>query len=303
MSAPVRYQVRHQTVYAYAGSVAHAHHLLHLTPRETERQHCREHSLEVWPPAALRAQHTDVFGNLATGLELDRAHDRFEVTTRMEVELAAVPVADAAVSLPWEQVRDSLQYSATALPAAQLEALRYRAQSPFVPVKRAFQDYAADCFAAGAPLLAAAEQLMARINSEFTYQRGATQIGTSLLEVLAKRRGVCQDYTHFMIACLRSLGLPARYVSGYLRTSTGGDEPERLGADASHAWVAVYAPPHGWVELDPTNALRIAQDHVVLAWGRDFGDVSPLRGVIVGGGTHSLEVGVAVRRVTDPAAV
>jgi len=291
----VGYLVRHQTAYAYAGSVAHAHHLLHLTPRATTTQICHEHTLEIWPPPALRVQHTDAFGNLATRLELDRAHERFEVTARMTIELLARAASAAGASLPWEQVRDGLRYLAAPMDAQWLEALRYRTQSAFVPVKRAFEQFAADCFGAGQPLLAGALALMHKIHGEFTYARGATRIGTALLEVLEKRQGVCQDYAHFMIACLRSLGLPARYVSGYLHTGTAPKAPKRLGADASHAWVAVFAPPLGWIELDPTNALVIDQEHVALAWGRDFGDVSPLRGVILGGGAHSLEVGVELR--------
>jgi transglutaminase-like putative cysteine protease len=148
-------------------------------------------------------------------------------------------------------------------------------------------------------VLEVADGLMSRLHEEFTYEPGATEIATPLLQVLEQRRGVCQDYAHLMIACLRSVGLAARYVSGYLHTRTpaSGDDsgaPRLVGADASHAWVAVFAPPFGWVEFDPTNDLRVSQQHVALAWGRDFGDVSPLRGVILGGGTHSLTVRVAV---------
>jgi transglutaminase-like putative cysteine protease len=295
VNAPQRYQVRHQTAYAYAGSVAHAHHLLHLTPRATATQHCHEHTLEIWPPPALRMEYVDAFGNQTTRLELDHTHERFEVTARMKVELLARPELQAATSLPWEQVRDGLRYTAAPMAEDWLDALRYRTQSAFVPVKRLFGAYAAECFGNGVPVMAGAMALMQKIRTEFSYVRGATHIGTSLLEVLEKRQGVCQDYAHFMIACLRSLGLPARYVSGYLHTGSGADAPRRLGADASHAWLAVFAPPLGWIELDPTNALVVDQEHVTLAWGRDFGDVSPLRGVILGGGAHSLEVGVDLR--------
>ena len=293
----LRYQVRHQTAYAYAGPVAHAHHLLHLTPREFSTQHCLECALEVWPPAALQTHRLDAFGNQVTRLELDRAHERFEVTARMVVELAPRPPWEPGDSLPWEKVRDGLRYSAVLTDPAWLDAMRCRTQSAFVPIKSLFEHYAADCFGSGTPILAGTLQLMNKIHRDFTYERGATHIGVTLVEVFEKRRGVCQDYAHFMIACLRSLGLAARYVSGYLRSAPLIGEVPRLGADASHAWVAVFAPPLGWIELDPTNGLRVDQEHVVLAWGRDFGDVSPLRGVIVGGGTHSLEVGVDVRPI------
>jgi len=297
LSAPVYLQVRHQTAYAYAGSVAHAHHLLHLTPRESDTQLCREHSLEIWPTPVLCMQHVDAFGNQATRVELDRSHEGFEVSARMKIELLPRPFLAADATLPWEQVRDSLHYTAAPTDPTRLEALRYRTQSTFVPVKRVFEHYAATCFDAGTPILVGALALMQKIHTEFTYTRGATHIGTSLREVLERRQGVCQDYAHFMIACLRSLGLPARYISGYLRTGVeaGESSPGRLGTDASHAWLAVFAPPFEWVELDPTNNLQVDQEHVALAWGRDFGDVSPLRGVILGGGAHSLEVGVAMQ--------
>jgi transglutaminase-like putative cysteine protease len=295
VSQAVRYSVRHQTAYAYAGTVAHAHHLLHLTPRTTPTQQCLDHMLEVWPRAALCARMDDAFGNQAIRMELDRPHASLEVTVRMKIELLPKPTSLAADSLPWEQVRDGVRYLASAVENEWLEALRYRTQSAHVPIKTVFEQYAADCFVPGEPVLVAAEALMNKIHGDFSYVQGETDIGTTLLEVLATRRGVCQDYAHFMIACLRSLGLAARYVSGYLRTTPPDGGPERVGADASHAWVAVYAPPLGWVELDPTNNLRVDQEHVVLAWGRDFGDVSPMRGVILGGGAQSLEVGVAVQ--------
>jgi transglutaminase-like putative cysteine protease len=294
MSAPVKYQVRHSTDYAYGGKVAHAHHLLHLAPRTTVTQTCLEHSLEVWPPATLSVQAPDAFGNHVTRLELDHPHGSLQVTTRMKVSLAPRPAVDAADSEPWEQVRDGLRYDATAVSAESLEALRYRPQSAYVPIKGVFEQYARDCFTPGLPVLAGAEALMHKIHCEFSYAQGETEVGTKLLDVLNTRRGVCQDFAHFMIACLRSQGLAARYVSGYLYTRRAGGE-ELTGADASHAWIAVYAPPFGWVELDPTNDLRVGQEHVVLAWGRDFDDVSPMRGVILGGGTQSLEVGVSVQ--------
>jgi len=295
MNQIARYQIRHQTVYAYAGDVAHAHHMLHLTPPSTATQRCSDYVLELWPRPALCRRHADAFGNLVTSLEIERPHTRLEVTARMQVELQARERPDPAATLPWEQVAASLRYRPEPVEAERLDAMRFRMQSPFVPLKRVLEHFALDCFAPGTAVLAGAEALMQKIHREFTYAPGDTHIGTPLLEVLDKRRGVCQDYAHLMIACLRSVGLAARYVSGYLRTTPPGDQAALVGADASHAWVAVWAPPVGWIELDPTNNLWVDRDHVVLAWGRDFGDVSPLRGVILGGGAHSLEVGVAVR--------
>jgi len=293
-----RYRVRHATRYEYAADVAHAHHLLHLAPRPTARQICRQFALELEPTPTVRGEHQDAFGNTVTRIEIDRPHRALDVVATLEVELPPRAPVRPENTEPWERVRDRLRYRPGAQDPAQLEALRYRGESPHVPIRRAFAEWAADCFTGGRPLLVGAEALMHRIHEEFEYAPGATQIGTPLLEVLDKKRGVCQDYAHFMIACLRSLGLAARYVSGYLRTQRPGETRRLVGADASHAWVAVHAPPHGWVELDPTNDRVVHSDHVVVAWGRDFGDVSPLRGVILGGGQHELRVAVEVAPLT-----
>jgi transglutaminase-like putative cysteine protease len=188
-----------------------------------------------------------------------------------------------------------LTYCGRPMGAEYLDACRFRMESSYAKLKQTFTDYGADCFAAGSPLLAAAEILMHKLHREFSYAPGSTNIRTSAVEAFAARRGVCQDFAHVMIACLRSRGLAARYVSGYLRTATPTGDAAWLGADASHAWVSVFCPPLGWIDLDPTNDLRVGTDHIVIAWGRDFGDVSPLRGVIIGGGQHRLSVRVSVQ--------
>jgi transglutaminase-like putative cysteine protease len=296
---PLRYRIRHRTVYEYGGEVLHSHQLLHLTPRTLGYQRCVTHDIDVSPAPALRSDRVDAFGNLVTRLELDRPHGQLEVEARMEVELSPRPAASADATPPWEQLCAALRYSALPLEAATLEALRFRSESPHVRVKATLAEFAADCFTPGRPVLIAAEALMHKIHAEFTYAPGETTIMTPLMQLHEERRGVCQDYAHFMISCMRSHGLPARYVSGYLRTGpTPHDADELVGADASHAWVAVYVPPCGWVELDPTNDRRAGTDHVTLAWGRDFGDVSPLRGVILGGRSHVLEVSVEVESLT-----
>jgi transglutaminase-like putative cysteine protease len=177
-----------------------------------------------------------------------------------------------------------------------LDASRYRMESSYVRIKQTFTEYGADCFVADAPTLLAAEALRAKIHRDFKYAPGSTNIRTSAIEAFEARRGVCQDFSHIMLACLRSRGLAARYVSGYLRTlPPPGADAAYVGADASHAWVSVFCPPFGWVDLDPTNDVRVSSDHIIIAWGRDFGDVSPLRGVIVGGGRHRLSVRVSVQ--------
>jgi transglutaminase-like putative cysteine protease len=294
---PFRYRVRHLTTYAYGGEVVYSHQMVKVTPRSMPHQTTFSHELVVSPLPASVVQGMDAFGNPVMRLQIDSAHDQLRVEALMDVEVRERPARDAAQSQPWNELVTALRYSGTPLTDEQIEVRRYRHESPYVRIKQQYGDYASEYFTAGRPVLAAAEDLMHRIFADFTYVPGATTVNTPLAEVFEKRRGVCQDYSHVMIACLRSLGLSARYVSGYLRTApvTAVDSaPELIGADASHAWVAVYAPPFGWVPLDPTNNRRVGRDHVTLTWGRDFGDVSPLRGVIQGGGEHTVTVNVAV---------
>jgi transglutaminase-like putative cysteine protease len=274
--------------------VVHSHHLLHLSPREMPHQRCTAQRVTIEPTPSCRTEGSDAFGNPITRLEFDRPHQFLRVASTLELEVRQRGVPGHAATERWEYTRNQLAYVARAPGPEKLDACRYRNESPHVRIKQAFNDYSAECFPARRSMLAAAEALMLKLFEEMTYAPGATGISTPLLAVLATKRGVCQDYAHLMIACLRSRGLAARYVSGYLRTVPRPGSERLIGADASHAWVAVYCPPLGWVELDPTNGVRAGLDHIALAWGRDFGDVSPLRGVIVGGGQHKLAVSVAV---------
>jgi len=295
---PYHYRIRHLTRYEYGGEVMHSHQMLRLMPRAMPHQTTLAHSLTITPQPIVRVESEDAFGNPVTRVQLDRPHETLTVDAQMEVEVRMRPPRKAEDSQPWNELAASLRYTAMPLTPEELEVRRYLSESPYVRVKRSFGEFAADCFPEGAPVLACAERLMRKIHGEFTYAPGETQVMTPLLEVLDAKRGVCQDYAHIMIACLRAQGLAARYVSGYLRTlpKTGkATEAQLIGADASHAWIAVHAPPFGWVALDPTNDRRVGRDHVTLAWGRDFGDVSPLRGVILGGGDHELTVNVSVR--------
>jgi transglutaminase-like putative cysteine protease len=292
-----RYAVRHVTVYEYGGDVAHSHHLLHLTPREFEYQRCLSHSLILDPQPSSAREDRDAFGNPIARLEYDRSHDRLAVIAEMQVEVRPrgqrLEDSDA-----WEYVRERLCYHASPVSPADLEACQFRMRSTHVPLKRAAEDYARECLRPGRPLAAAAQALTRQIYEDFDYVPGSTTNRTSITDVLASRRGVCQDFAHLMIGCLRSSGLAARYVSGYIRTSRDSDPESLVGGDASHAWVSVYCPPCGWIDFDPTNDCVVGENHVTLAWGRDFGDVSPLRGMIVGGGRHKLHVDVGVRRLT-----
>jgi transglutaminase-like putative cysteine protease len=298
MSNVMRYRVKHETVYAYGSDVVHSHQLLHLVPRPSPYQQCVEHSLAIAPSLFSRRDETDAFGNLVTRVEFEHPHRRLEVATNMEVEVYARPAIAAADTLPWERVRDSLSYSGGWPARDVLDASRFRHESPYVRVKQVFTEYGAECFEPGQPLLACAQALMQKIHRELRYAPGETNIATPLAEVLQNRRGVCQDFAHLMIACLRARGLAARYVSGYIRLRPS--QGDWVGAGASHAWVSVYIPPFGWFELDPTNNVYVGTDHIAVAWGRDFGDVSPLRGVILGGGSHTLSVCVVVEPLYSP---
>ncbi|SDR92598.1 transglutaminase family protein [Pseudomonas oryzae] len=290
----VRYLVLHDTHYRYSAPVSIAQQLAHLWPRESPWQRCLARELTVSPEPTRRVDSLDVFGNPLTRLAFERPHDALEVGARLEVEVLARPTLRLADSPAWEQVAHDLSYSGQPLSAEAMEAERYRFQSPYVRIKHGFASFAEDCFSPGRPLLLATQALMRKIFREFTYDAAATQVATPLTQVLEERRGVCQDFAHLMLACLRSRGLAARYVSGYLLTQPPPGKPRLIGADASHAWISVWCPRQGWVDFDPTNNLLPALEHITLAWGRDFADVSPLRGVILGGGSHDPEVRVTV---------
>ncbi|MGP6457866.1 transglutaminase family protein [Pseudomonas parakoreensis] len=288
------YQIFHDTCYHYDSPVSLAQQLAHLWPRECTWQRCTEQQLLISPQPTTRRDELDVFGNPLTRLAFERPHDELQVNARLTVEVLARPLADFNLSPAWEQTRNALTYSSQPLSAEMLEACRYRFQSPYVHLKRSFVEFSESCFPPGKPLLLGVQALMQKIFSEFTFDAEATQVATPLVEVLERRRGVCQDFAHLMLACVRSRGLAARYISGYLLTQPPPGQPRLIGADASHAWVSVFCPVSGWVDFDPTNNVQPALEHITLAWGRDFSDVSPLRGVILGGGSHDPEVRVTV---------
>lgn len=288
------YQIFHDTHYHYDSPVSLAQQLAHLWPRACSWQRCSEQQLLVSPEPTVRRDELDVFGNPLTRLAFERPHDELQVNAQLTVEVLARPLLDFTQSLAWDQVSSALTYSSQPLSAALLEACRYRFESPYVHLKKSFVEFSESCFPPGRPLLQGVQALMEKIFSEFTFDAEATQVATPLVEVLERRRGVCQDFAHLMLACVRSRGLAARYVSGYLLTQPPPGQPRLIGADASHAWVSVFCPVLGWVDFDPTNNVQPALEHITLAWGRDFSDVSPLRGVILGGGSHDPEVQVTV---------
>ena len=288
----MRYDVVHETRYDYESPVALSRQLLHVTPRETAAQARLAHSVEVEPDPSERWRRTDYFGNPTEYLVLAAPHQSLLVRARSTVEVVPCGVGASIRSSPvWESVRDELRHVG---PGAPLDAAEFVFESPHVRQTQALTDYAAGSFREGRPLLEATLDLNRRIHEEFEFDAEATTVATPLAAVLEQRRGVCQDFAHLMIGCLRGIGLAARYVSGYILTTAPPDQPRRIGADASHAWVSVLDPQAGWIDFDPTNDCIVDGEHVVLAWGRDFGDVTPLRGVVLGGGEQRLEVRVTM---------
>jgi transglutaminase-like putative cysteine protease len=289
--SPVTYDLVHATRYAYTESVSVSHHVARLSPRALNHQECLEHALAVDPAPAVRSSHTDYFGNPTTFFAMQGAHRRLTVTARSRVRVSPRTAPEPAETPPWEAASDRALLPFDAI-EAQFDSAALQDAPDFVA-------YARLSFAPGRPLLEAVADLTARVYQDFTFDPKATTVTTSLSEVFRLRRGVCQDFTRFEIACLRSLGVPALYVSGYLETAPPPGMPRRVGADASHAWLAVHCPGVGWIDVDPTNNLLPSTGHVTLARGLDYGDVSPVRGVIHGGGQHSLQVNVDVIRVPD----
>jgi transglutaminase-like putative cysteine protease len=295
------YQIFHDTHYKYDSPVSLAQQLAHLWPRPCTWQRCTQQELLISPVPTSRRDELDVFGNPLTRLAFERPHDELQVNARLRVEVLARPSLDFEQSAGWNATSSALTYSGMPLSPTIIEACRFRFESPYVHLKQTFVDFSASCFSPNRPLLLCVQALMEKIFTEFTFDEEATQVATPLVEVLENRRGVCQDFAHLMLACLRSRGLAARYISGYLLTQPPPGQPRLIGADASHAWVSVFCPVLGWVDFDPTNNVQPTLEHISLAWGRDFSDVSPLRGVILGGGSHDPEVEVTVMPVSADA--
>jgi transglutaminase-like putative cysteine protease len=285
--------VRQETTYRYASQVAYARHVLRLTPIDRPGQRVYATALEIEPHPMVRREGGDFFGNRMSWIELDQPHEALSVRVkaRLAVESERPPPGEATP--PWEQVRDAAFASTDLSPRSPAHFVFASRQVSLDPEIRA---YAAESFLPGRPVLAAAAELMRRIKADFTYEIGATTASTTPPMSFALRRGVCQDFAHIMISGMRGLGLPAAYVSGYLRTEQKPDEERLAGADAMHAWVLVWCGEAcGWRGLDPTNGIFAGDDHVVLAIGRDYADVAPIDGVIFAAGGQSLEVAVSVK--------
>ncbi len=287
------YRVKHVTAYGYAVPVSTSHHDLHVLLRGSAGQRILSERLSVSPTPAVRRDRFDWFGNRATHLAIHERHTELTVTSEAELEVSPPPppIGDGG---PWEETRDWVRAGRDAEARAAVEMVL---PSPHVELSPMARQFALPSFPPGRPLIEAARDLTHRLHAELTYDPEATDTSTTVDEVLTGRRGVCQDYAHAQIACLRALGLPARYVSGYLVTAPPAGEPRLVGADASHAWVSLRLPASGWLELDPTNDVVPSDRHIVVAYGRDFSDVTPMRGVLLGGGRHELHVSVDVSPV------
>lgn len=288
------FDVSHKTLYSYSSPVVQSQHLVHLTPRPLPGQIVRNHSIIIEPAPAVRHDGIDAFGNRLILIDIEVPHDELSLNARSTVETVAAPAPDFAQSSPWDALDGRFSTPDGGL---DLDVIQYRCASRLATPTREIQAYAAASFAPGRPVLEAAMDLTHRIHSEFKFDSTATDISTPISEVLRQRRGVCQDFAHLSLACLRAYRVPSRYVSGYILTHPPPGQPKLQGSDASHAWIAVWSPEHGWVEFDPTNGLLVTDEHVRVAHGRDYEDVSPISGVLLGGGEHTVAVSVDVTPV------
>ncbi|MGH9592515.1 MAG: transglutaminase family protein, partial [Bryobacteraceae bacterium] len=277
----------------YSDAVSTCHSEAHLAPRPCLGQTALEHHLSIDPAPDFSASRIDYFGNPVTMFSISQPHRELTITSQCAVDLIPFSTPGLQLSAPWEEVRE---HSRRRISPNDFEASQFVFESPLVTLGGQFASYGAPSFQPGRPILEAAYDLSRRIFEEFQYDKRATTVATPIDEVLQSRHGVCQDFAHLMIACLRSLELPARYVSGYLRNGVN-----LTGAEASHAWVAVWCPLLGWQGFDPTNNTIPGGNHVTLAWGRDYSDVTPVKGVALGGGEHVISVSVDVSPMPSPA--
>lgn len=286
----MRYRVTHITRYEAQDKISLGLNQVYLTPRTTPWQTCEYSRVLTIPPATGTDRRTDYFGNTANYFAFERGYQKLEIRVSSRVAVQARPLKDKENSPAWDQLLTQVQQQRD-LYSTQEMAI----PSPLVPdLGGTLREYVAPSFPSGRPILLCLEDLLARFDADFEFDSTATTINTPVTEVLKQRKGVCQDFAHATLAMLRALKIPARYVSGYLRTYPRPGQPRLRGADASHAWVSIFCGSLGWVDIDPTNNCFVSDDHITVAWGRDYSDVAPVRGVIIGAGTHDLEVSVDV---------
>jgi len=291
----MNYRITHRTQYIYNEPVSLCHNEARLLPREMDGQQCNQCRLMIDPAPTDLRERIDYFGNRVVFFAIEHPHEQLTVTASSDVVITRTPrsLRDRP-QVPWESVRDTLHSDST---PDGLEARQFVLDSPFSPASPELLTYARTSFPSNRPILDALEDLMHRIYQDFEFVPDATTVSTPLEEVLELRRGVCQDFAHLGIGCLRSLGLAARYVSGYIETLPPPGKPKLLGADASHAWFAAWVPGLGWLEYDPTNDLAPEERHIVIGWGRDYGDITPLKGVLFSSGKHEMRVSVDVEPI------
>ena len=287
----MRYKITHTTSYIYGEPVKVCHNLIMLTPRPTPHLQTHSHRLVIRPTPGHSSRRKDDFGNFVHALSIEESHRRLSITATSRVTVDEVPLPAADTTPSWEDISSSIAQSSD---PNWFHACRFLFDSPRVRQGAAFREYALKSFPGKRPILEGVLDLTSRIHRDFKYDANATQVDTLTEDAFKLRRGVCQDFAHIQIACLRSLGLPARYVSGYLRTIPPPGKPRLVGVDQSHAWLSVYCGPAGWIDVDPTNDTACRTDHIPLAFGRDYKDVTPVRGVFLGGGQHTLKVEVDV---------
>lgn len=285
------FDVSHKTHYRYTQPVVQSQHLIHMSPRQVPRQTIRSHSLIVEPAPALRFDSVDALGNSMLILDIERPHKELVIHARTTIETHPAVEIDPLATTPWDQLDAALNAYNDGLP---LDVVMYRCASRLTTATREIADYAKVSFTPGRPVLDAAIALSNRIFAEFKFDNTATDLSTPISVVMRERRGVCQDFAHLALACLRAMRVPSRYVSGYILTHPPPGQPRLQGADASHAWISVWSPEFGWVDLDPTNGIIVSDEHITIAYGRDYDDISPISGVLLGGGEHEVSVGVDV---------
>jgi transglutaminase-like putative cysteine protease len=287
-----RYTITHRTAYRYTEPVSLCQNVAHLFARVCRRQWLEPSVLAISPDPAVIEERSDYFGNPAHYFTIQEPHRELTVEARHRITVEPPRPPDPGATPPWEEVRDRLTWDRG---GPWLDAYQFVFDSRFAAADLRYAEFASPSFTPGRPILEAGLHLLNRIHGGFTYDPKATTVATPVAEVFSKRRGVCQDFAHLLLACFRSLGLAARYVSGYLSTQPPPGRPRLVGADATHAWVSLFCGDQDWIDLDPTNDQVPDERHVLLAWGRDYDDVSPLKGVILGGGQHVVTASVEVR--------
>jgi transglutaminase-like putative cysteine protease len=290
----VRYRITHTTQFGYEETIPLSHNVVRMRPREHSSQECLQYQLLISPVPAVRNEGFDYFGNHVTWFSLQEPHTALRIAAQSEVEVDPSAQHDMAHGPSWEQV---LQVLAVAPDSETLAAREFTFESPHVPLMVELAEFARPSFESGRPFLQCVFDLTRRIHADFKFIAGSTEIDTEVLDVLRSKQGVCQDFAHLQTCCLRSLGFSARYVSGYIATEPPPGRERLTGADASHAWIGVFAPGSGWVDFDPTNGLMPSDGHITLAWGRDYDDVGPARGILIGGQRHWMDVSVDVAPV------